>query len=73
MSTIINTPGKTEDSGSNLIVAIILIVILSAGAILFWIYGLPIIQDMSNQNRDTTNINVTVPNNTTPSTTPQTP
>ncbi len=69
MTTIINTPGSGEDSGSNLVVAVILIIVISGGVALFFIYGLPMIQKNANQNPQnpgTTNINVTVPPTTTP-------
>ena len=71
MATIVNTPATGEDSGSNLLVAVILIIVIFGGAVLFFIYGLPMIQNNTNQNPGTTNINVTVPPTTAPTT--QTP
>lgn len=60
MTTVINTPGNTEDSGSNLVAVLILVIVIIAAAVLFFVYGLPMIQN--NQNPDsTTNINVTNP------------
>lgn len=66
MSTVINNPSTPEDSGSNLVLGIILAVIILGGMVLFFIYGLPRLQN--NQNPDATNINVTVPNTITPPT-----
>jgi hypothetical protein len=66
MPTVINNPGTTEDSGSSLVLGIILAVVVLGGLALFFIYGLPMIQN--NQNPSTTNINVTTPAPTTPTT-----
>lgn len=70
MTTVINTPGNTEDSGSNLIAVLLLVIVIIAAAVLFFVYGLPMIQNSQNPNGSTTNINVTTP--TTPIT-PTTP
>jgi len=70
MPTVINNPGTTEDTGSNLVLAIVLIVVVIAGVALFFVYGLPMLRNNSNQTPSSTNINVTVP--ATP-TTPATP
>ncbi len=72
MSTIINTPsGNTEDSGLNAILAVVLIIVVLGAVALFFIYGLPMIQNYSNTNPGSTNINVTVPANPNPA--PTTP
>ena len=69
MTTVINTPGNTEDSGSNLVAVLILVIVIIAAVVLFFIYGLPMIQNKQNPG-STTNINVTTP---TVPTTPVTP
>lgn len=61
MPTVINNPQTTEDSGSNLLVGIILIVVFFGGIALFFIYGLPMIQNNYNQKPDSTNIQITIP------------
>ncbi len=61
MPTVINNPGTTEDSGSNLVLGVILAIVILGGLVLFFIYGLPMIQNDTSQNPGTTNINVTVP------------
>ena len=66
MPTVINNPSNTEDSGSNLLVAVILIVAIFGGVVLFFMYGLPMIQNNRNPDPNSTNINVTLPNDTTP-------
>ena len=66
MTTVINTPGNSDDSGSNLIAVLILIVVIVGAGALFFMYGLPMIQN--SQKPSTTNINVTTP--TIPATTP---
>ncbi len=71
MPTVINNPGTTEDAGSNLVVGVILVIVILGGVALFFIYGLPMIQNNTNQNPGTTNINVTVPPAVAPTT--QTP
>ena len=71
MPTVINNPGTTEDSGLNFVWGVILAIVILGGLALFFIYGLPMIQNSTNQNPETTNINVTVPPTTTPTT--QTP
>jgi len=71
MPTIINNPGTTEDSGSNLVSGVILTIVILGSLALFFIYGLPMIQNNTKQYLGTTNINVTVPPATTPTT--QTP
>ena len=68
MPTVINNPSTTEDSGSNLVLGIILVIVILGGLALFFIYGLPMIQNNANQNPTTTNINVTVPAATAPTT-----
>jgi hypothetical protein len=74
MTTVINTPpGNTEDSGSNLVAVLILVVVIIAVAVLFFVYGLPMIQNSQNPNGGTTNINVTTPTVPTTPTTPVTP
>lgn len=60
MTTVINTPGQAEDSGSNLVAVLILVVVAIAVAVLFFVYGLPMIQNYQNP-ASTTNINVTTP------------
>ncbi|OGZ66150.1 MAG: hypothetical protein A3C50_01520 [Candidatus Staskawiczbacteria bacterium RIFCSPHIGHO2_02_FULL_43_16] len=69
MPTVINNPGTTEDSGSNLVLGVILVMVILGGFALFFIYGVPMIQN--NKNPDSTDINITVPPATTPTT--QTP
>ena len=65
MPTIINNPtGSADDSGSNLLLAVVLIIVILAGFVLFFIYGLPMMK--SNETPNDTNINVTIPNTTTP-------
>ena len=65
MSTIINTPPvNSEDSGAGLVLGVILGIIIFGGLALFFIYGLPMIQNSQNQTPSETNINVTVPANT---------
>lgn len=68
MATVINNPGtnSTEDSGSNMVLAVVLIVVILGAIVLFFVYGLPMIQNYSNPNPATTNINVTIPTTTTP-------
>lgn len=63
MPTVINNPsGSSEESGSNLLVAIVLIIVILGGFVLFFIYGLPMLQNKETPND--TNINVTIPNPT---------
>ena len=65
MPTIINNPsGATEDVGSNLVLGIILILVTLGGITLFFMYGLPMIEN--NRNPDSTNINVVLPSTTPP-------
>lgn len=72
MATVINNPtGSAEDAGSNLVVGVVLAIIILGAAVLFFVYGLPAMQN--NQNPNGTNINVTVPENTTTPNTNYTP
>jgi hypothetical protein len=71
MPTVINNPGSVEDSGSNLILAIVLMVVILGGIVLFFMYGLPMIQNY--QSPSSTNINVTLPAATVPPVVPPTP
>ena len=62
MTTVINTPGNnTEESGSNLVAVLILVIIIVVVAVLFYMYGLPTIQNYQNPKSSTTNINITTP------------
>lgn len=63
MSTIINTPGE-GGSGTTTIIGIILVI---AAVVVFFMYGLPAIQNGTQ--KDTT-IDVTLPSNDTPDTSP---
>jgi hypothetical protein len=57
MTTVINNPGESRDSGVGMIVgAIVLIVVLA----LFFIFGLPMIRE-ANKSDDTVNVNVQLP------------
>lgn len=54
MATIINSPGNTEDSGSNLVAIVFLTIVIIAVAAFFFIYGLPLLQNYQNPNANTT-------------------
>ena len=60
MTTIINNPPQkpSDDSGSGLLTVILLLVIIGIG-FLFYTYGIPWLQDMSEQR--TVDINGTLP------------
>ncbi len=60
MTTIINTPpaGEGSDSGSGIVLGVIVGIILVA---LFIIYGLPAIRDNNANDSNDTVINVTLP------------
>jgi len=73
MPTVINNPGTTEDSGSGLVLGVVLAIIILGGLALFFIYGLPMIQNNVNPNPTSTNINVTVPPSVTPAPVTPTP
>ncbi len=67
MTTVINNPSNTEDASSSLVIGIILTIVVLGGIALFFIYGLPMMQDNTKQNADGTTINVTLPVTTTSS------
>ncbi len=69
MPTIINNPSKTEDSGTGLMVGVLVAIIVLGGIALFFVYGLPIIQNNANANANpnSINVNIKLPNTTTPS------
>lgn len=60
MTTIVNTPpgGGSNDSGLGVILVVVIMAI--AGAVLFFVYGLPAIRN-SNQPSNTTVITVPLP------------
>lgn len=64
MATIINTPGTGDSSGVVLIVGVVVAAVAIA---LFFMYGLPAIQNMSRDYSDPTTIKVELP---TPATDP---
>lgn len=58
MSTIINTPSSEGDSAMGLIIGLVVAAIVIA---LFFLYGLPAIRNMPQQQTEPTTINVEVP------------
>jgi len=63
MTTIVNTPPSTEDSGTGIIFGVLAIVIIG---VLFFVYGFPSLQNTDTQKSDNIDINVTLPDNTNP-------
>lgn len=62
MATIINTPGNTaDDSGSNLVLAVVLVVLIIGAAVLFFVYGLPMINNATVPAPNSINVNVQLP------------
>lgn len=58
MTTVINTPGTTDDSGSNMVMILILILVIVGAVSIFFIYGLPMMQNYSNPTNGTIDINI---------------
>ncbi len=68
MSTIIDTPAGESDSGLGLITGLVIAVV---AVVAFFLYGLPAIRNMSQEQPSTTSINVQMPAVTTPVAEPQ--
>jgi len=58
MATIINTPGNTEDSASNLVAIVLLTVVIIAAIAFFFVYGVPMMQNYQNPTATTIDLNI---------------
>jgi hypothetical protein len=73
MATIINNPDSGERSGSGLVVGVILVIVILLGIALFFIYGLPMIQNNQKPNDSNIDVNVKLPDVKIPNVTIPTP